>query len=128
MINELSRSSVFVHPSVVLPDGDSDGIPNVLLEAMACGKVVVGADIDGIKEAIEDRISGRIYRSGDVRALAKVMIELIDDRETLAGLANRARGKVEMEFSKDMANDMVAELMAAVAPRFDDLETEGEIR
>ena len=128
VINELSRSSVFVHPSVVLPDGDSDGIPNVLLEAMACGKVVVGADIDGIKEAIEDRISGRIYRSGDVRALAKVMIELIDDRETLAGLANRARGKVEMEFSKDMANDMVAELMAAVAPRFDDLETEGEIR
>ncbi|MDA8195816.1 MAG: glycosyltransferase [Actinomycetota bacterium] len=114
VISELDRSSVFIHPSVLLPNGDSDGIPNVLLEAMASGKVVIGADIDGIKEAIDDRVSGRIYRSGDVIALAEVIAELIDDRSSLAELARGARQKVCDEFSKSKANDRVAQLMASV--------------
>lgn len=116
VIAELERGSLFVHPSVLLPNGDSDGIPNVVLEAMAFGKVVVGADIDGIKEAIDDGVSGRIYRSGDVKALAQLLIELIDDRGGLVALSKGARAKVEKEFSKEKANDCVAELMASVLP------------
>lgn len=118
VISELDRASVFVHPSIILPNGDSDGIPNVILEAMACGKVVVGADIDGIKEAIEDRVSGRIYRSGDVKALAFLLLELIDDREALADLARGARERVCNDFSKEKANDQVAQLMQSVLPNF----------
>jgi glycosyltransferase involved in cell wall biosynthesis len=64
------EADVFVQPSVVDPDGDRDGIPNTLLEAMAAGVPVVGSSLAGIHEVLRNGETGFIARMGDASGLA----------------------------------------------------------
>ena len=61
------------------------------LEAMALGKVVVGSDVGGIRELVEDGVTGRLVPAGDVRSLARACISMIQDREEIGAMGVRAR-------------------------------------
>lgn len=75
------RAEVFVLPCVVGADGDRDGIPNVILEAMASGLPVVSTDHSGIPEAVEDGVSGLLVAPEDAVALADALGGLLDDAD-----------------------------------------------
>jgi colanic acid/amylovoran biosynthesis glycosyltransferase len=93
----MTEADVFVLPCRVDARGDQDGIPVVLMEAMACGLPVICGDLPPIRELIEDGESGRLVPSGDVGALATLLDSLTDQaRERLAAAA---RSKVDREFS-----------------------------
>ena len=62
-----------------MPDGNRDGIPNVVVEAMACGLAVVASRVGGIPEMVEDGCTGALVEPGNVRALAVELAALIDD-------------------------------------------------
>ncbi len=80
----LPEASVFVLPSVIAPDGDRDGLPTSLLEAMARGVPVVSTRISGIPEAVPDGEAGLLVDPGDVAALADaIALTLHDPEETL---------------------------------------------
>ncbi len=114
VLTEMQNADVFVHPSVVLSNGDQDGIPNVVLEAMAVGLCVVGSDIEGICEVIQNGISGLIAKSGDVQSLALAMERAINDGQLRERLGQRAREVVCENYSKDAAIAKVAKEMAQV--------------
>jgi glycosyltransferase involved in cell wall biosynthesis len=88
-----SLMDVVVHPSV------RDGMPNVLLEAMACEKAVVATPVGGALDVIEDCKNGRMVPVNDVTSLTTILIELLSDRSQRDQLGTSARRTVQGRFT-----------------------------
>ena len=108
------QADVFVQASVVLADGDRDGIPNTLLEAMASATAVVATDVAGIPEVVVDSENGLLVPAGDPKALADAVLRLADDPRLRARLGNAARGEVLARHDRRQCVQRVSELLAAV--------------
>jgi len=78
-------------PSVEAAGGDAEGLPNVVLEAMAAGAPVVATHHAGIGEAVEDGHTGLLVPSGDATALTAALRRLIDEPETARAMGEQAR-------------------------------------
>lgn len=99
LLARLPGYSLFVHPSRVTTSGDREGIPNAMLEAMACGLPVVATGHSGIPEAVSDGIEGRLVAQDDPNALAAAISEIIADPSRYASMSAAARARVVGEFS-----------------------------
>jgi len=88
-----SLMDVFVHPSL------RDGLPNALLEAMACEKPVIATPVGGVLEAIRDRQNGRMVPVNDVPSLAAAIQEVLSDKEMQENLGRSARQTIEEHFT-----------------------------
>ncbi len=98
-VRELLRDSdIFVAPYVELPDGNKDGIPTALLEAMASGCPVVATNAGSIPEAIDDGVNGLIVPQGNPGRLAEAITTLIADNGLARRLGRCATEKVRREF------------------------------
>jgi glycosyltransferase involved in cell wall biosynthesis len=84
------------------PAGDMDGIPVVLIEAMACGTPVISTRISGIPELIEHDVSGILSKPGDASSLAAGLQRMAVDPELRLRLAENGRKRVAGEFSRDL--------------------------
>ena len=89
---------MFVAPCVVGGDGNRDGLPTVLLEAMALGTPCVSTDVTGIPEVLRDGETGSWSRSDAPAALAEAITRLIEDPDLRVRLAVRARRLIETDF------------------------------
>jgi glycosyltransferase involved in cell wall biosynthesis len=98
VIEEYARASVFVMPCVTARDGDVDGIPNVLLEAMAMRLPVVSSDQAAIRELVVDGENGLLVPPGDDIALASALAQLFERRPLRARLAAAGRDTVRRRF------------------------------
>lgn len=109
-IAEALRSrDVFAAPFVVGADGNADGLPTVLLEAMAAGIPCVAADVTGVPEVIRDGETGLLVPTGDVDGLIEALHRLAVGEVDTAALTAKARGLVEAEFdSARQAADLAA--------------------
>lgn len=94
----LARAEIFVLPSVVAPDGQMEGIPVALMEAMASGLPVVASSLSGVAELVEDGVSGRLVPPGDPEALAAAVARLADDPARARRMGERGRRKIHSEF------------------------------
>jgi len=94
----LARASLFALPAQVADDGNRDGLPVVLVEAMASATPVVSTPVVGIPEAIDDGVTGLLVREEDARALAAAIRRLLDDPALAKRLAAAARRRVEERF------------------------------
>ena len=95
----MEEADVFCAPSVVARDGDRDGIPNVVLEAMASGCAAVTTRAGGLAEAVEDERTGLFAEERDPKGLADALARLDDDRAFARTLAGNARAEVERRFN-----------------------------
>lgn len=95
----VASATVMAAPCVVGTDGNADGLPTVVLEAMALGTPVVATPVTGLPEAIRDGDTGLLVPERDVPALANALIALRDNAPRRRELARRARMLVEAEFS-----------------------------
>lgn len=84
-----------------------EGMANVMLEAMAAGRTVVAYDISGVREAIDDRVHGRVVPFGETSALADATEELIASEATRCLLESAARERMLTEFSPERMVDRV---------------------
>jgi len=97
----LAGAEVVVMPSVRDPRGNVDGLPIVVLEAMAAGRPVVASEVSGIPLAIEDGRSGLLVPAGRPEAIAEAVIGLLEDRDRARELGERARERIETELNWD---------------------------
>ncbi|MBK8229018.1 MAG: glycosyltransferase [Candidatus Eisenbacteria bacterium] len=95
-----SRARVLAQPCVIAQDGDRDGIPTVLLEAMAMGVPVISTQVSGIPEAIEDGVDGYLTEPGDVTTLADRIAALLLDLNLADRLAEAGRARVLRQFDQ----------------------------
>jgi glycosyltransferase involved in cell wall biosynthesis len=95
------RATLFVLPCQITENDDRDGIPNVLVEAMASGLPVVSTNISGIPELIEHGEDGLLTSQRDPRALADAVARLLDAPALRRELGGAAREKVCRSFDSE---------------------------
>jgi glycosyltransferase involved in cell wall biosynthesis len=95
----LRRTSLCVLPCRVGSDGDQDGIPVALMEAMAEGVPVITSDLPTLRELVRNGESGTLVRPDDPEALAGALRELLEHPEQRARLGSGGRARVIEEFA-----------------------------
>jgi glycosyltransferase involved in cell wall biosynthesis len=110
LFSEYQKASAFCLPCRVLENGDRDGIPNVLMEAMAVGVPVVSTPISGIPELIDDGVNGLLVPSEDPGALAEAFLRLTGNSGLAANLSRNGRETIQSRFN----GDTLAARMAAL--------------
>ncbi|MBM4079327.1 MAG: colanic acid biosynthesis glycosyltransferase WcaL, partial [Planctomycetes bacterium] len=101
VVKRLDAATVFVMPSVIASDGDRDGLPNVLLEALAMEVPSVASNVSAIPELIRDGETGLLVPPRDERMLAARIGELLDSPALRQKLAANGRREVEQRFDVD---------------------------
>jgi colanic acid/amylovoran biosynthesis glycosyltransferase len=94
----MRRAAVMACPCVVGRDGNRDGLPTVLIEAMTLGTPCVGSDVTGIPEIVRHDQTGLIARAGDALGLADALERLLADAGLRTRLSRAGRALVEQEF------------------------------
>ena len=94
----VQNASMIAAPCILGADGNRDGLPTVLLEAMALGTPCVSTDVTGIPEVIRDGETGLIVPQRDPAALAAALERLLTDSALCVRLATHARRLIEKQF------------------------------
>ena len=102
-----------VEADVCVMTSFSEGIPVVLMEAMAAGVPVVAPKITGIPELVDDGINGYLTIPGHVPSLVERLEQLLDDPAKRSSFGEAGRRKVEMEFSLDTETARLAKVVRA---------------
>lgn len=111
----VAGAAVFAAPCVVGRDGNRDGLPTVLLEAMALGTPCVATDVTGIPEVLEDGRTGLMVEQHDSAGLADAIERLLGDADLRVGLASRARARMERDFDVRRQTSRLREHFASAA-------------
>lgn len=107
----LASAHVFVQHSVQAPDGDEEGLPVAILEAMAHGLPVVSTRHAGIPEAITHGHEGLLVTEHDVHGFAAHLVRLADDPDLVRALGSAARDRAERYFSWDTERQELRSLL-----------------
>jgi colanic acid/amylovoran biosynthesis glycosyltransferase len=110
----LQEASIFVLPSITASDGDMEGIPVAIMEAMAMGLPVVSTFHSGIPELVEDGVSGRLVPEHDVAALAEAITSIVETPERWTAFARAGRKKVEQDFNRRILSQNLGALYRTV--------------
>ncbi len=93
-----AQASVCVAPSVIGPDGRQEGIPNVMIEALAYQRPAITTAISGIPELIRDGDTGLLVPQADAVALGEALLRVHRDPAAALEMAQRGRGHVEQAY------------------------------
>ena len=99
VIDKYKQATLFALPCVVQADGERDGIPNVILEALAMELPVVSTRHSGIPEVIEDGVNGLLVPPEEERLLADALAQLLDDPNLRQKLGSKGRATIMGAFS-----------------------------
>jgi glycosyltransferase involved in cell wall biosynthesis len=108
---ELLAADAAVLPCVLTPDGERDGIPIFLCEAMALGVPAVTTPVAGIPELVRDGDTGFLARPGDVASLVDALARALGPRAAARAVAARGRAVVHAQLDVDrLSRQLVAEI------------------
>jgi colanic acid/amylovoran biosynthesis glycosyltransferase len=115
------RATLFVMPSVISPGGETDGLPTVVIEALASGLPVVGTQTAGIPEVVRDAQNGFLVPANDPGALAdhiQILLEREDLREQFRSESRRiAELKFDLKQKGEKLSHLIAQHLDAVHKR-----------
>ena len=103
VIEKYQQASLFVLPAILASDGDRDGIPNVIPEAMTMDLPVVSTAHSAIPEVVEDKVNGLLVPPADEYALAEALEKLITNPDYAQELSSRGR-KIVMDKFDPLTN------------------------
>ncbi|MEN8184299.1 MAG: glycosyltransferase family 4 protein, partial [Myxococcota bacterium] len=113
LVDFYRRATVFTLPCKILANGDRDGLPNVLMEAMAVGVPVVATAVSGIPEVVQDGENGLLLKEVDAAGLADALESLLQDPDRRRRLATGGRTTVEKRFDTRSNVRALVELLSA---------------
>lgn len=113
----VQQAAAFAAPCVVAADGNRDGLPTVLLEAMALGTPCVATPVTGIPEVVHDGETGLLVAESDPAQLAAALARLLDDPALRTRLAGQARALMEREFDVHVQAGTLRRLFTAPGAR-----------
>jgi colanic acid/amylovoran biosynthesis glycosyltransferase len=105
------KAGVLVMPSIVTADGQTDGMPTVVIEAMASGLAIVGTRTAGIPEAVKDELNGFLVSSNDAKELADRLGLLLAREDLRERFGSMSRRIAETEFSLARKGDALSNLL-----------------
>lgn len=105
----MQGAHIMLCPSQTAADGDQEGIPVSLMEAMATGLPVIASRISGIPELVTDGVEGFLVPQRDVDALADRLGYLLSNRQACCEMGRAGRSKVQREFNVDLWNNRLVE-------------------
>ena len=109
---ELYRSAhIYVQHSVVAPDGDEEGLPVSITEALAAGLPVVSTRHSGIPEAVVDGVTGTLVNEKDTQGMAAAMVALARSPESWDRFGRAGRDLLESEFSVPIVQEKLRSLL-----------------
>lgn len=111
----LHEAAVMAAPCVIGEDGNRDGLPTVLLEAMALGTPCVATDVTGIPEVIRQNQTGLIVPQHDPVALADALTRMLDDAVLRTRCARSARALIDEQFDSRHTSEQIRDLLQAAA-------------
>lgn len=114
------QATVFALPCLVVENGDRDGIPNVLVEAMSMQIPVVSTDISGIPELIDDNLNGLLVPEKDAAAMAEAIEKLLGDPELRLRLSRAGREKVCRYFDSGVTTLELKDLFVSLLAKGSD--------
>lgn len=117
-------ADILALPCLIEEGGDRDGLPNVILEALACGLAVVSTPISGIPEVVEDGVTGLLAPPEDVGALADALERLLTDPDLRRRLGDAGRERVRRSF--DIRESPLAALFAREVGRIAPESAQGQ--
>jgi colanic acid/amylovoran biosynthesis glycosyltransferase len=116
------RSHIFIHPSRITADGNQEGIPNSMLEAMATGLPVIATQHGGIPEAVRNGITGLLVPERDIDGLHDAMLSLAQTPFLWKTMSAEAGADMQMNFEStaqiaklEAVYDEAVEIIAAKA-------------
>jgi len=110
IIELMKYADILLAPSVTSQDGDQEGIPVVLMEALAQGMPVISTYHSGIPELVQDGISGFLVPERDVDSLAERLTYLCEHQEIWPEMGKAGRKYVEENYDINKLNDQLVEL------------------
>jgi colanic acid/amylovoran biosynthesis glycosyltransferase len=110
ILDFLRKSDILLAPSVTGKDGDQEGIPVVLMEAMALGVTVVSTYHSGIPELVRDGVSGFLAPERDVEALAGKLRQCIEHRDSWPAINKEANDVIARFYDVDRLNDQLVDV------------------
>jgi glycosyltransferase involved in cell wall biosynthesis len=110
----IAAADVFALP--IVPEG-TDGLPNVLLEAMGAARAVVASHTAGVPDVIDDGVHGLIVPQRDAQALANAIGRLLDEPAFAQNLGDAARARIERELTWQRTAERFEELYAVAVER-----------
>ena len=110
-------NDLFVLASEIAPDGDRDGLPNVVVEALSQGLPVVATRAAAIPEVVLDGIQGRLAPPGDPEALAAAIDSLARDPEARRRMGASAIARIAAGWDLDAGADRLAGLLRPMLPQ-----------
>ncbi|MFW6195856.1 MAG: glycosyltransferase [Thermoplasmatota archaeon] len=99
LLEEYEKADIFLLPCIVASDGDRDGIPVVLMEAMAMEKIVISTSVSGIPELIEDNKNGIIVDPNQPEKIAQKITQIVEGELDIESICRNARDKVRKDFN-----------------------------
>ena len=119
VVSALHQADILLAPSVTSENGDQEGTPVVILEAMAAGIPVVSTLHAGIPEIVENGVSGILVAERDVAALAGALTNLMGNPELRAGMGRHGRAAITERHDIDKLNDRLMEIYREAMTRRD---------
>lgn len=104
-------ADLFVLPCIETNEGDQDGLPNVLMEALATGVPVISTVLSAIPELIEDKATGLLLPQADAESIAKAVLHLKDNRPLYEELLTNGWEKIK-KFDIRLSTEKLAQLFS----------------
>ena len=101
LIKRYRLADLFVLPSIIGADGNREGLPVAIVEALACSLPVISTAMTGIPEVVRDGFNGLLVPEKDPHALSQSLARVIEDRDLLTRLRSNARRSVTKDYNRD---------------------------
>lgn len=117
VLAHMDAAHVLLAPSVTAADGDQEGVPTVLMEALARGLPALATWHTGIPEVVEDGVSGYLVNEHDVPALTDRLTQFLRAPERWPALGQAGRAHIERHHDIDQLNDQLVQLYRELLER-----------